>query len=63
MSSTGPNYARKLHLVVPWEILVFHNAVSLILVDKYSLHSRDLRKHSYPALDLYLSTSIYLTAS
>eukprot|EP00957_Ditylum_brightwellii_P174910 13318383-Ditylum_brightwellii.AAC.1 len=22
MSSTGPNYARKLHLVMPWEILV-----------------------------------------
>eukprot|EP00957_Ditylum_brightwellii_P179809 13697198-Ditylum_brightwellii.AAC.1 len=35
MSSTGPNYARKLHLVTPWKILVFQNGVSLILIDKY----------------------------
>eukprot|EP00957_Ditylum_brightwellii_P075995 5776854-Ditylum_brightwellii.AAC.1 len=30
--------------------------------DEYLFHSRDLRKRSYPATDLDLSTSIYSTA-
>eukprot|EP00957_Ditylum_brightwellii_P170272 12961526-Ditylum_brightwellii.AAC.1 len=49
-------------MTVPWEIRVFHNAVSLILVDEYSFRSRDSCKRSYPATDSYSSTSIYSTA-
>eukprot|EP00957_Ditylum_brightwellii_P154576 11764362-Ditylum_brightwellii.AAC.1 len=42
MSSTGPNYARKLHLVIPWEKLGLAQAIvpcyRLVLVYKYLLN-------------------------
>eukprot|EP00957_Ditylum_brightwellii_P194839 14842309-Ditylum_brightwellii.AAC.1 len=62
MSSTGPNYARKLHLVIPCEILAFSQWSLVDTRRQVRVHSRDSRKRSYPAMDSYLSTSIYSTA-
>eukprot|EP00957_Ditylum_brightwellii_P156721 11928862-Ditylum_brightwellii.AAC.1 len=62
MSSTGPNYARKLHLVIPWKILAFSQWSLVDTRRRVLFCSRDSHKRSYPATDSCSSMSIYSTA-